>query len=67
MKPGGRIAPMPAGRTEPKPHIYFWGRRWWVSRGGRRNPHRDVTSRPTFPEACHLAMLAAIHSGVWRA
>jgi hypothetical protein len=55
-----------------RPHIYFWDRRWWVSRGGRRETliygePGDSISRHTFRDACHLAMLAAIHSGVWRA
>jgi hypothetical protein len=51
-----------------KPHIYLFGGEWRVCRSGRRLAHGLVDARrPTFPEACHLAMLAAIHSGVWRA
>jgi hypothetical protein len=54
-----------------KPHLYFWQGRWWVTRNGRKYWRQGLTlndsERPTFPEACHLAMLAAIHSGVWRA
>lgn len=48
-----------------KPHLYFWHGHWWVQRQPRGQG--IDASRPTFPEACHLAMLAAIHSGVWRA
>lgn len=55
-----------------KPHIYFWDGRWWVSRSGRRDTlilgdPSDSMARYTLPEACHLAMLAAISAGVWRA
>jgi hypothetical protein len=50
-----------------KPHIYFWRGRWWVTRNGRDGEGYNAVPRPTFREACYLAMLAAIHSGVWRA
>jgi hypothetical protein len=64
----GRIVPLPVGRPEPqKPLIYFWHGEWWVARNGRGSSVYDRQSRASFREACHLAMLAAIHAGVWRA
>lgn len=50
-----------------KPHIYRWHGDWNVSRNGAADvvPKRDAR-RATFAEACHLAQLAAIHSGLWR-
>lgn len=51
-----------------KPHIDRFAGRWRVRRDGR---HATTSSgdgyRATFPEACQLAMLAAIYAGVWRA
>lgn len=68
MNGNGRIVPMPVGRdVAPKPLIYFWCGEWWVARQGRGSSVYDRSPRPTFREACHLAQLAAIHSGAWRA
>jgi hypothetical protein len=54
-----------------KPHLYLREGVWWCDgkglAGARGTRVSIPLSRPTFPEACHLAMLAAIHSGVWRA
>lgn len=51
-----------------KPHLFLCDGQWHVCREGRGTMDwtRSI-SRPSFPEACHLAMLAAIHAGVWRA
>lgn len=52
------------------PHLYFWQGRWWVTKNGRREWRHGLTlndsERPTFAEACQLAQLAAIYSGVWQ-
>jgi hypothetical protein len=51
-----------------KPHLDRFYGRWRVRRDGRHAKGSGGDAyRDTFPEACHLAMLAAIHSGVWRA
>lgn len=49
-----------------KPHLYFAAGSWWVTRDGRAYPRQGIP-RASFREACQLAILAAIHAGLWKA